>query len=288
LKPATLAEALEMLERYSPEGALVIAGGTDLVPDMRRGTVNGNYLVDLAGLGLDRVEEAEGEIRLGALTTFNSLSRSKLVQDRLPVLAQAASQVGAVQTRNLATIGGNLCSAVPSLDSAPALMVLGASLRLVSKQGERIIAIEDFFVGPRCTVRQADEVLTEIIVPMLETSCAACFLKHGRRKALSLAVVNAACALRPNADGSIGEARIALGAVAPVPFRARRAEAVLTGRRPSVELFVQAALAAAEETSPLSDLRASAEYRHTLSEVLVRRALRYAWREATGERGWGE
>jgi len=282
-----MAEALDLMERYGSEGVVLLAGGTDLIPAMRRGAVAGNYLLDLAGLGLDTIEESEGEIRLGALATFNSLLRSKPVQVRLPVLAQAASQIGAVQTRSLATIGGNLCSAVPSLDSAPALMVLGARLRLVSKQEERVIAIENFFLGPRSTVRRADEILTEIIVPLPGTTFGAGFLKHGRRKALTLAVVNAACALRPNESGEIGEVRIALGAVAPVPFRVCRAETLLVGERPSSELFAKAAFVAGEETSPLSDLRASAGYRRALSEVLVRRALHYAWREATGERGWG-
>jgi carbon-monoxide dehydrogenase medium subunit len=288
LKPATLTEALEMLERYSAEGAVPLAGGTDLVPAMRRGAVAGNYLLDLAGLGLDRIEELPGEIRLGALATFNSLLRSPIVQAGLPVLVQAASQIGAVQTRSLATIGGNLCSAVPSLDSAPALLVLGARLRLVSKQGERVVAIEDFFLGPSRTVRRADEILAGIMVPSPDRPCGTCFFKQGRRKALTLAVVNAACALWPNSRGEISEVRIALGAVAPVPLRARRAEALLTGQRPSGELFAQAAAAAAGETLPLSDLRASAAYRRALSEVLVRRALDSAWRQATGERGRGE
>jgi len=193
---------------------------------------------------------------------------------KITLVAEAALQVGAVQTRNQATIGGNLCSAVPSLDGAPALLVLGATLGLQAQGKQRLVPIEQFFLGPRRTVLQPGEVLTEIIVPLREDFTAS-FLRMGRRKALTLSIVNAAAGLAVNGQ-QVTEARIALGAVAPTPIRAYKAEQLLLGRKMSPELFAEAAAVAATEISPISDLRASADYRRQISVVLVRRALEIA------------
>lgn len=285
LQPASLEEALELLVKYRSERLRVIAGGTDLLTALRAGALTIDYLLDLAGLGLDAIVEIDGEVRIGALATFKSLLQNKLIQAKLPVLIAAAERIGAVQTRNLATIGGNLCSAVPSLDSAPSLMVLGARLRLITRGAERLVPVEKFFLGPRRTVLQPGEILAEIIVPVPGKDFGASFLKFGRRKALTLAVVNVAAGLRLKAEQEIVEARVVLGAVAPTPIRARKAEAKLLGQKASPELFMQAAAVAAGETAPISDLRASAAYRLHLSEVLVKRALNSAWQQVTGEVG---
>ncbi|MCL4442165.1 MAG: xanthine dehydrogenase family protein subunit M [Firmicutes bacterium] len=285
LQPASLEEALELLVKYRSERLRVIAGGTDLLTALRAGALTIDYLLDLAGLGLDAIVEIDGEVRIGALATFKSLLQNKLIQAKLPVLIAAAERIGAVQTRNLATIGGNLCSAIPSLDSAPSVMVLGARLRLITSGAERLVPVEKFFLGPRRTVLQPGEILAEIIVPVPGKDFGASFLKFGRRKALTLAVVNVAAGLRLKAEQEIVEARVVLGAVAPTPIRARKAEAKLLGQKASPELFMQAAAVAAGETAPISDLRASAAYRLHLSEVLVKRALNSAWQQVTGEVG---
>ncbi|NSW83589.1 MAG: xanthine dehydrogenase family protein subunit M [Syntrophothermus sp.] len=287
LKPATLEEALEALAEYPSGRARVIAGGTDLVPALRASTVDVDCLVDIQGLGLDEIRELDGELRIGALATFSAIAQNKLIRTRIPVLAQAAVEIGAVQTRNLATIGGNLCSAVPSLDSAPPLMVLEAKLFIVSKAGARMVPIEEFFLGPRLTVLRKDEILTEIRVPLKSNNFGASFIKFGRRKAMSLAIVNVAAGLMLNNQQEIIEARIALGAVAPTPILACKAQARLLGQKPAPELFAEVAQIAAGETAPITDLRASAEYRRHLSEVLVRRALAAAWQQANGGGGRG-
>jgi CO/xanthine dehydrogenase FAD-binding subunit len=235
-----------------------------------------DYLIDLADTGLDHIlfDDDQGQARIGAMVTFTALCEHPEVRLRLPSVAEAALQVGAVQTRNQATIGGNLCSAVPSLDGAPSLLVLGATLRLQAQGSERLIPIEQFFLGPRRTVLQPGEVLTEIVVPLREDFTAS-FLRMGRRKALTLSIVNVAAGLAMDGQ-QVSRARIALGAVAPTPIRAYKAEQLLQGRKMAPELFAEAAAVAATEISPISDLRASADYRRKISVVLVRRALEIA------------
>jgi len=276
LKPTSLGEALSVLDELKEKKTQVLAGGTDLIPWLRGRVKDVDYLIDLADTGLDHIlfDDDQGQARIGAMVTFTALCEHPEVRRRLPSVAEAALQVGAVQTRNQATIGGNLCSAVPSLDGAPSLLVLGATLRLQAQGNERLVPIEQFFLGPRRTVLQPGEVLTEIIVPLREDFTAS-FLRMGRRKALTLSIVNVAAGLAMDGQ-QVSQARIALGAVAPTPIRAYKAEQLLQGRKMAPELFAEAAAVAATEISPISDLRASADYRRKISVVLVRRALEIA------------
>ncbi len=278
LKPASLGEALSVLDGLKEKKTQVLAGGTDLIPWLRGRVKDVDYLIDLADTGLDHIlfdsDSNEAQARIGATVTFTALCEHPQVQRRLPAIAEAALHVGAVQTRNQATIGGNLCSAVPSLDGAPALLVLGATLRLQAQGSERLVPIEQFFLGPRRTLLQPGEILTEIIVPLRQDFTAS-FLRLGRRKALTLSIVNAAAGLAMDRQ-QVSEARIALGAVAPTPIRAYKAEQLLKGQKLTPQLFAEAAAVAATETSPISDLRASADYRRKISVVLVRRALEIA------------
>ena len=276
LKPTSLGEALSVLDELKEKKTQVLAGGTDLIPWLRGRVKDVDYLIDLADTGLDHIlfDDDQGQARIGAMVTFTALCEHPEVRRRLPSVAEAALQVGAVQTRNQATIGGNLCSAVPSLDGAPSLLVLGATLRLQTQGSERLIPIEQFFLGPRRTVLQPGEVLTEVVVPLREDFTAS-FLRMGRRKALTLSIVNVAAGLAMDGQ-QVSQARIALGAVAPTPIRAYKAEQLLQGRKMAPELFAEAAAVAATEISPISDLRASADYRRKISVVLVRRALEIA------------
>jgi carbon-monoxide dehydrogenase medium subunit len=278
LKPASLGEALSVLDGLKDKKTQVLAGGTDLIPWLRGRVKDVDYLIDLADSGLDHIlfdsDSNQAQARIGAMVTFTALCEHPEVRLRLPAVAEAALHVGAVQTRNQATLGGNLCSAVPSLDGAPALLVLGATLRLQAQGSERLVPIEQFFLAPRRTVLQPGEVLTEIIVPLREDFTAS-FLRLGRRKALTLSIVNVAAGLAMERQ-QVAEARIALGAVAPTPIRAYKAELLLQGRKLTPQLFAEAAAVAATEISPISDLRASADYRRKISIVLVRRALEIA------------
>ena len=282
VKPNGLGEVLEVLDQLKEKNALVLAGGTDLIPALRAEARKADYLVDISGAPLNGVVFEPEQARIGSLVTFARLCQDVEMWTKLPAVAEAAGQVGAVQCRNLATIGGNLCTAVPSLDSAPALLALGAKVRLQSKSGERLVPIEKFFVGPRRSVLQPGEILTEILVP-LEEGFAVSFLKMGRRKALTLSIVNAAAGLALDNHGAVSKVRIALGAVAPTPVRAPKAEQLLLGRKPSTEVLTEVAAMASTEIAPISDLRASADYRRKMSAVLVRRALEKSLGRLRGE-----
>jgi CO/xanthine dehydrogenase FAD-binding subunit len=272
LKPQSLTEALEVLDQLKDEQVRVLAGGTDLIPRLRSQAEHVRYVVDLAACGLDQVTFHDDHASIGALTTFATLCRTRGIQEHFPAIIEASAQIGAVQCRTLATIGGNLCSAVPSLDSAPALLVLDAQFCLQAKHGERLVRAEEFFLAPRRTILEPGEIMTHILVPMREDFSAS-FLRIGRRKALTLAIVNAAAGVTIGDDGSITEVRVALGAVAPTPIRAHKAEHILHGRKITQELIAEAADVAVTETAPISDLRASADYRRKITAVLVRRAL---------------
>ncbi|MEW6082277.1 MAG: xanthine dehydrogenase family protein subunit M [Bacillota bacterium] len=276
IRPSGLSDALKALEKHGP-GARVIAGGTDLIPSMRARTQIPSCLVDIQGLGLDVITRTDTSFRVGATCTFNKLARDSTIRELFPALQEAAQAIGAVQTKNLATIGGNLSSAVPSCDSAPALYVLKARLTLVSLRQQRVVPVAEFFQGPRRTVLAPAEVLAWIDIPLPPHRSGAAFFKIGRRKALTLAIVNAAASVCLAEDGgSVRDAAISLGAVAPTPIRAQKAESVLAGQAWSEELVREACEVASGEASPISDIRGSAGYRRELCKVLVRRALMHA------------
>src|SRR5512146_2609943 len=173
-------------------GAVPLAGGTDLLIHIRAGVKSPRHLVDLSGLGLSYVCQDNGLVKIGAMTTFQEILESDIVRRDLACLAESAAEIGAVQTRNMATVGGNICSAVPSADSAPPLLVLDAQLKIAGCQGERVLPLDRFFSGPKKNVLQPGEFLVEIQVPVPPARTGTRFLKIGRRKAMTLAVVNAA------------------------------------------------------------------------------------------------
>ncbi|MDQ7848854.1 MAG: xanthine dehydrogenase family protein subunit M [Armatimonadota bacterium] len=280
---STVAEASTILT--AEEGAHVLAGGTDLVVRMRDGLVRPAALVDIERIpDLAAIDSVDGHLRIGATATIAALLESPLVRRLAPLLAEAGAQMGAVQLRNLATVGGNLASAVPSADLAPPLIALGAVARIAAVGRERTLPVEEFFVGPHRSALRRGEVLTAVGVPPPERGSGAAFVKFGRRSAQVLAVVNAAAWVRLQ-QGVVEEVRIALGAVAPTPLRARTAEELLRGEPPDPRRLEEAAAAAAGETKPISDMRASADFRRHLSRVLVRRALEQAVQRARS-RGW--
>jgi len=281
VKPGSLKEVLSVLDELRGKKAHVLAGGTDLIPRLRDQSKRAEYVIDLAGAGLNEVVFEKDQLRIGALVTFATLCRHPEVKNQAPAIAEAAVKVGAAQTRNLATIGGNLCEGVPSNDSAPALLALEARFRLQAKGTDRVVPAEQFFVGPRRTLLQPAEIMTEIIVP-LHDGLKSNFLRFGRRRAMSLSVVSAAAAVALQDRQTFVTARIALGAVAPVPMRAHKAEQVLAGQRVTQPLLAEAASVAATEISPISDMRGSAEYRRSLAAVLVRRALENAIAQTFG------
>ncbi len=280
-RPATLGEALSLLAQHRGS-AKAIAGGTDLIPQVKRRELPAPALfIDLKGIpGLNEIAyDAAKGLTLGALATVQSVESSPLVREHFPILSQAAVNLACPQVRNRATITGNLCSAVPSADSAPALLVLEAELKLLSQKGERTLPITQFFTGPRKTILADDELVTEIRIPSLPPKHKGLYLKLSPRKSMDLAVVGVA-ALVVFEDGVCKDVRIALGAVAPTPIRARKAEQSLLGRKLTDDSILGTARVASTECSPIDDHRASAEYRCDMVHVLTRRALTQIKEEA--------
>jgi CO/xanthine dehydrogenase FAD-binding subunit len=277
VQPSSIDEALSLLARHEGEARL-LAGGTDLLPKMKRREIKApKYVIDLKGIpDLDHIDsDDEKGLSLGALTTIHAIETSPVIQQRFNILAQATSTMAAPQVRNRATLAGNICNAVPSADSVPPLLALEARLKLMSQKGERILALEDFFTGPNETVLTGVELLAEIQIPPVPSNSRGIYLKLSPKRSMDLATVGVA-ALVINEDGYCKDIRVALGAVAPTPIRAKKAEGILRRQRFSGELIERTAQTAAEESQPIDDHRASADYRREMVETLVRRAITQA------------
>lgn len=278
--PRTLEEAIDIFRRRG-EGGRALAGGTDLIVQMKEGNTRfppPSYLVSLRRIpelrGI-RLQE-EGELRLGSLVTMAELAASPLIRERFPIIAEGAAVVGSQQIMNMATVGGNLCNAAPSADTAPPLLACEAQAVIMGPDGQRTQPLEGFFLGPGQTVLGPGELLVEIRVPALPPRTGGAYARHTPRREMDIAVVGVAALVTLGEDATIQRARIALGAVAPTPMRAREAEAALEAQPPSDELFARAAHRAAEEARPISDLRASADFRRHLIRTLTERCLRRA------------
>lgn len=274
-QPATLQEASRLLKEKGPGGRF-LAGGTDLVIAMKEKGLLPKYIVDLKRLpSLSGIREnRDGSISLGALTTLHEIENSTLIKNKYPFLAQSAAEVGSIQIRNRATIGGNLANASPSADTSPALMALGATATIASASGERKIAVEEFFKGPGQNAMNPDEILTEVTIPKTAANLVGDYIKFSPREMMDLAYVGVAVvySLASN-DRKCTGVRIVLGAVAPTPIRAKRAEAVLEGQVLSEALAAKVGQIAAEEAKPISDVRSSADYRRAMVGTMTKRAV---------------
>ncbi len=279
--PSTISEAVVLL---AEEGRTVIAGGTDLLVNPRY-MVGVREVVDMRKLGLDYIRREENWLCIGAGATMRTVARHPDMQGLANgVLAQGAALCASPNIRNTATLAGNVASALPSADTPPALLVLDAHVVLTGTRGERVVPLEQFFVGPGKSVRGHD-LIRELRIPLDHTSALGGGFYKIFRTAEDISIVNAAASLLIN-DGVITKARLVVGAVAPVPLRARKAEEALVGQPPTEETLRQAAEIAREETRPISDQRASAYYRRRMSAVAALRALRQAAGLAKMEEAW--
>ncbi len=267
-------DALTLLKQLGP-GAKPLAGGTDLLVAMRMKGAKPDALINLKTIpGLDSIEARADRLHVGALATMQAVADCPEVARWYTCLAQAAGVVGSWQVRNRATIGGNLCNGAPSAETAPPLLVLGAHAVVAEPGGaRRTVNLERFFHGPGVTECSAGKLLLEIVVPKPADDMRTIYIKHSPRKAMDIAVVGVAAGLAMQEGGRVREARLALGAVAPTPVRAREAEAYLAGRVLTPESAREAGKLAVRSARPISDVRASAEYRLEMIEVLVARAL---------------
>ncbi|MEW5864139.1 MAG: xanthine dehydrogenase family protein subunit M [Pseudomonadota bacterium] len=276
--PRSLQEALEILRAGE---VTVLAGGTDLMPQSHSGKLPlARVLMSVRRVPeLQGITETEGTIRIGAATTIRELRASGLVRGRLPILWQACDRFASDQVRNAATIGGNVCNASPAGDTLVPLLVLEAQAVLVSKPDgaieERRLPLAEFFLAPGRTRRQPEELLRAIEVPTPPANFVSEFYKFGTRPALDISAISIGFgAVREG--GVLRQVRIALGAVAPTPMRASRAEAALEGAAPDEQALAAAAAAALEETRPISDVRASDWYRRELVRNMLPRVVRHA------------
>ncbi len=271
--PADLREAMDLLQQ-AEMNTFLLAGGTDLLVQMRRGKTHPAHVIDLKRIpGLEYAsKEDRATLRIGALSSLSYVEKALRTSPSHSILADAAASIGSVQIRNKGTIGGNLCNASPSADMAPPLLVFDAQVLIHSARGKRLIPLRDFFYAPGKTVLARNEVVTEIQVPFPPAPAGAACLKLSRRRGMDLPIVGVACLLSLDSNSRCSHVRIALGAVAPTPIRATKAEEVTLGERITDRLIEQVSRITAEESTPISDLRASAEYRIEMIKVLVRRA----------------
>jgi CO/xanthine dehydrogenase FAD-binding subunit len=277
--PRSLEEALSLLDNQREE-TKVLAGGTDLIVQMKNGNARPAVIVDAKKIPeLNRLEWCEdGTFHIGAAVPLNKIVTFPPVIERFSILYQACSIIGSMQLRNRGTVGGNICNAAPSADSAPPLLCLGAQAIVARRGGSRIVPLDRFFSGPGKTVLAPHELLVEVEVPAPPTCSSGCYLRHTPRQDMDIAVVGVASFLViPQQNDRCREARIALGAVAPTPIRVPQAEAILTRKALTEEAIEEAAERAAEAARPISDARGSAEYRQEITKVLTRRALKRAW-----------
>lgn len=267
IRARSLDEALDLISKY--DDFKLLAGGTDLVVDLKIGRYRPRVIIDIGRLNeLKYIEDKGEQIAIGAITTLQEILESSVIRQKLPALAEAVRNIGSWQIRNIATIGGNICNASPAADSAPPLIVYDAKVVLMSKRGKREAPLKEFFLGPRKTMLERDELLAEIIIPYIKDSGQS-FLRLGGRAMHTLSRVSVASLVKVE-DGRFEDVRVSLGAVAPKPIRARSVEEALIGKRVSYESVKRASEEVIKDISPISDVRASAEYRKKASIVLTR------------------
>ncbi len=280
--PGSVQEAVALLQGHGPQG-YIIAGGTDLMPLMARQEIRPTALIDVTRIPTLQRLEIEGEqLTIGAAVTYSRLLAFPALGERLPFLAEAIHRIGGTQVRNVATLVGNIANASPAGDSLAALYVLGAVVHVEGPQGVRAVPIASFILGVRRTALQPAELVTHVTLDMPGPTWHGAFEKLALRRALAVSLASVAVLVQIE-DGAVAEARIALGAVAPTVVRAQEAEAFLAHRVLDNGTIAKAALLASQATSPIDDVRASAQYRRQAVRGLVRRALASMCNETSEE-----
>jgi CO/xanthine dehydrogenase FAD-binding subunit len=269
--PEHLDDAIDLLGR---PGARALAGGTDLVVQMRERRREVRHVVDLKRIpaltGLER--GADGGVRIGAAMNVTAMCRRPELT-AFPAIVQSSQMIGSYQIQNRASVGGNVCNASPSADAIPALICHGARAEITGPKGHRQLAIESLFVAPGRTHLEPQELLVAIVLPAAAPRSAGGYLRFTPRREMDIAVAGVGAWVQLDGEGKVIEARIAMAAVAPTPVRAPQAESRLRGERLTAALIEEAASGAARDAKPISDTRGSAEYRRELIRTLTRRTL---------------
>ena len=273
MRPHTMSQALQVMKRWKGRAKL-IAGGTNVIPDMRARAIKSHILVDISHLrNLYYIKEEKGRIRIGGLTTISEMVSSEVIRNYASILSNAANQLGNPLVRNRATIGGNLADASPAADTAVPLLVLEAVVVTESEGGNsREIHIDRFFLGPNQTALRPDEIIREVFFPKPGSNSRMAYIKLGLRNAMAISVVSVAM-VREMEKNRCKKARIGFGAVAPRPIRAYGIEEMLVGKAITEELVEACCERVQKEISPITDIRATAEYRRSMASVLLRRMM---------------
>lgn len=282
-EPKSVSEAVSVLLRYG-ERATIVAGGTDVMVDLKY-REEPQCLINIKRIpNMSYIREDKDCLRIGALTPIREIEISEQVREKFPILWGASNQFASIQIRNMATIGGNICRASPAGEMLAPLLVLEARANVIFPEGEKIIPLNSFFVGPSKTSLGTKGLLKEIEIPYPPAGNCGLYLKHAVRGAMDIALVGVAILIAPDSAGMIAsEVRIGLAAVAPTPMRARKAENMLQGKVFHQEGLGAVAKQAAEEARPITDHRATADYRRWIVEALVRRGLTTAWQDGRKE-----
>lgn len=277
LAPKSVGEACNLAVELG-EGAKIMAGGTDVVIAMKEGFIKPEHIIDIKRIpGLDYIKgDRETGIKIGALTSLRDISFHPMLKQELPAVADAAHFVASTQVRSRGTMVGNICNASLSCDTGPILLALGVKLNIQGAEHSYVLPIEDFFKGVKRTALEQGEIVTEIQIPPLAEDTCCAYIKHAYRKAMDLAIVGVAAVLTVNKEGACTDARIGLGAVATTPVRSAGAEKILIGNRLSDDVIEKASVAAMDDCNPISDVRASAEYRKDMVRVFTKRAIKKA------------
>jgi len=278
VSPGTLSEAIEILQKYGND-ARVMAGGTDLLLGLKRGTIKAKVIIGLKNIkGLNHITiHRKKGLTIGATALLADVAKHRDIRKHYPSVASAAQGTANVQVRNMGTVIGNLCNASPSADNAPMLLALDGSLSIAGSDGNRRLSLNDFFKGPGITALKKSEIVTSVDVPIPEDHTGTCYLSLSARGKVDCTAVGVGVKLTLKGNRCT-DVKIVIGACAPVPMRVIRAEKILQGKRLSETQIEKAAKITLEEIQPITDLRASASYRSTVVEVLVKRALLEAWK----------
>jgi CO/xanthine dehydrogenase FAD-binding subunit len=277
-EPSTPEEAVAILAKYG-DGAMLLAGGTDLFIKMKQGIIEPKCIVRV--LQPSFVEETPDGFHIGAATKLRTIEKSHVMTAKFPALYEAIRLIGSVQIRCMATLGGNLCNASPAADTAPPLLVLRAKVKILGKHGTRIVPLNEFFVGPGKTVLSQAELLTEVHIPHPHERTGMAFIRLSRAS-MDIAKISIAVLLELDGNNRISAARIALGSVAPTPIMANESAELLKGSRATKDVLTKAAQRVADEIRPITDIRSTAEYRKEVAHVIARDALELAYSRAGG------
>ncbi|MEE9241110.1 MAG: xanthine dehydrogenase family protein subunit M [bacterium] len=274
-RPATLDEAIKMLQNYGPEAKL-LAGGHSLLPILKARLAQPEILIDIGRIpDLKGVMQENHSILIGALTTHDEIASSPVVREQCPLLAEAAEQIGDVQVRNRGTIGGSLSHADPAADYPAAMIALDAEIVLTGPEGARSMRAENFFEGTYETALVGNEILTSVLVPIPPAGSGGAYFKVAQG-ASGFAVCGVAATLTLGSGGEVASASVGVTGVAALAYRASSVEEAITGKAPTAENIGAAAAHAADDVQPLEDFHASADFRRQLARVWTGRALQQA------------